>query len=265
MTTQTLSSEPVLASSFNWRLFGLLLAMVAFGLLAMIPYGLTVAGQPFSSATVALLAIQFVGQIVLYALLIWAGLKLSAHLNLGAPALESWIRGETQVIGLRAVGSAMLIGLLAGIGILLLDVYLFSPRLQDQLQVLGTVANPPAWQGFLASFYGGIVEEVMNRLFLLTLLAWLFSKLSHTAEGRPTTVGMWIAVLVSGLIFGIAHLPAASEMGIQLTPLYVGRTLLLNGVGVLFGWLYWKRGLETAMLAHIACDLVLHVLGAYLA
>ena len=41
----------------------------------------------------------------------------------------------------------------------------------------------------------------------------------------------------------------------------IARTLLLNGIGgVAFGWLYWKRGIEAAMLAHFSTDLVLHVI-----
>jgi membrane protease YdiL (CAAX protease family) len=36
---------------------------------------------------------------------------------------------------------------------------------------------------------------------------------------------------------------------------------LLNGIGgVVFGWLYWKKGLESAMIAHFSADIVLHVL-----
>jgi membrane protease YdiL (CAAX protease family) len=29
--------------------------------------------------------------------------------------------------------------------------------------------------------------------------------------------------------------------------------------GIVFGWLYWRRGLEMAMLGHFCADLVLHV------
>jgi hypothetical protein len=31
--------------------------------------------------------------------------------------------------------------------------------------------------------------------------------------------------------------------------------------GAAFGWLYWKKGLEAAMIAHGSADVVLHVLG----
>jgi membrane protease YdiL (CAAX protease family) len=38
----------------------------------------------------------------------------------------------------------------------------------------------------------------------------------------------------------------------------VARTVLLNAVvGVLFGWLYWRRSLEAAMVAHAAFHLPL--------
>ena len=40
----------------------------------------------------------------------------------------------------------------------------------------------------------------------------------------------------------------------------ITRALLLNGIGgIVFGWLYWKRGLLAAMLAHFSADIVLHV------
>ncbi|MCK7526806.1 MAG: hypothetical protein MZV64_59015 [Ignavibacteriales bacterium] len=48
---------------------------------------------------------------------------------------------------------------------------------------------------------------------------------------------------------------------IPLTPLVITRAIVLNGLaGIGFGWLYWKRGLEFAMIAHFSADIVLHVL-----
>ena len=47
---------------------------------------------------------------------------------------------------------------------------------------------------------------------------------------------------------------------LPLTALVVARALVLNGLGgIIFGWLYWKRGLLAAMLAHFSTDVVLHV------
>jgi membrane protease YdiL (CAAX protease family) len=72
---------------------------------------------------------------------------------------------------------------------------------------------------------------------------------------------MWAANILAAVGFGLAHLPLASEIGIPLTPLFITRTLVLNGIGgIAFGWLYWKRGLESAMIAHFSADIVVHVL-----
>jgi hypothetical protein len=264
MTTQIITPESTIKTSFNWRLFGVLLAMVAFGLLALIPYGLVLAGQTFSLEIIPQLIPQFVSQIVLYSILIWMGLKLGQKIGLGAPVLGRWLKGEKVSITAKAFGIVILLGLAVGLVIIILDLYVFVPQLENQLQALGETIRPTAWQGFLASFYGGIVEEVMTRLFLMTLLAWLGSKVSHTEDGKPTPVVIWIAILIAGLIFGIGHLPTAVTMGIQLTPLYIIRTLTLNSVGILYGWLYWKRGLESAMLAHFSTDIAVHFLGAIL-
>ena len=94
----------------------------------------------------------------------------------------------------------------------------------------------------------------------MSLIAWLGSFISKTVEGKPTGVIFWIANILAAVVFGIAHLPAMALI-IPLTPLVITRTILLNGVGgVIFGWLYWKRGLESAMVAHFSADIVLHVL-----
>ena len=264
MTTQAISSENTIKTSFNWRLFGILLIMVAFGLLALIPYGLALEGKTFSAEMIPQLFPQFISQIVLYSVLIWAGLKLGQKIGLGAPVLEGWFTGEKASITAKVIGIVVLLGLGAGLLMILLDVYVFVPKLETQLQALGETVRPSAWQGFLVSFYGGIVEEVMTRLFVLTLLIWLGRVISHTEDGKPTPIVMWIAILIAGLIFGIGHLPTAAAMGVQLTPLYILRTLVLNSVGILYGWLYWKRGLESAMVAHFSTDIVVHVLGAVL-
>jgi len=124
---------------------------------------------------------------------------------------------------------------------------------------------PPFWMGFLASFYGGIGEEILLRLFFMTLLVWLFSKLIKSNENILTNdVIMWSSIIISTVLFGLGHLPITKSLT-PLTSLVIIRALVLNGVGgILFGWLYWKKGLETAMIAHFSTDLVLHTLLPFL-
>jgi membrane protease YdiL (CAAX protease family) len=150
---------------------------------------------------------------------------------------------------------AALCGASAALAVLGLDP-LFAAHMPKALHALPAGAQAHAVAGFLASFYGGIVEEVELRLFFATLLAWLLYLLSgkqRAAWQRGT------AVVLAALVFGAAHLPAAAQMW-PLDAVVVARTVLLNALaGLVFGWFYLRQGLESAILSHFCADLVLHV------
>jgi hypothetical protein len=68
------------------------------------------------------------------------------------------------------------------------------------------------------------------------------------------------ANILAAVLFGLGRLPILTLL-VPLTPLVIARTVVLNGLlGIIFGWLYWKRGLEAAMISHFSADIVLHVL-----
>lgn len=250
--------------AFPWRTFWILSALIALGLLALLPYSLTLAGITFSATLIPQLSAQFFIQWGLYALLAAIGIRMWKRTGLGAPLLE----GRLATSAWKPLWNGLAIGLTCGLAAVALDVFFFAPRLAVETAVPGVVApttfKPALWRGFLAAFYGGIVEEILLRLFLLTLLAWLGHRPFHRSEKRPNQAILWVAILISGLVLGLGHLPSAATLGIPLTPLYIARTLVLNAVGIVFGWLYWRRGLESAMAAHFASDIALHVVGVLL-
>jgi len=52
----------------------------------------------------------------------------------------------------------------------------------------------------------------------------------------------------------------------HLDALVVLQVIVLNALcGLAFGWLFWRHGLEHAMVAHFSADLVLHVAAPLLA
>jgi membrane protease YdiL (CAAX protease family) len=70
-----------------------------------------------------------------------------------------------------------------------------------------------------------------------------------------------MANIIAAILFGLGHLPSAS-MVMHITPAVVAIALLLNGIPALtFGYLYWRRGLESAMIAHFCADFVLYAIG----
>jgi membrane protease YdiL (CAAX protease family) len=97
----------------------------------------------------------------------------------------------------------------------------------------------------------------------MTFLVWLTSKIRKIGkkeDGTPTNTGIWIAIIISSVIFGLGHLGITDAMT-TITPALVIRAVLLNSAGsVIFSLLYWKRGLESAMIAHASADVVLHIL-----
>jgi membrane protease YdiL (CAAX protease family) len=188
---------------------------------------------------------------------------------LGAPILEGLFAGEKVSERVKQlIVPSIVLGVIASLLIIALDVFVFAPALKAELGIAASAlgaqgnAKPAAWQGFFASFYGGIDEEVLLRLFLLSLLAWLGKFVSHTPEGKPTMFVFWIANILAAILFGLGHLPATAML-MPLTPLVITRAIVLNGLaGLAFGYLYWKHGIESAMLSHFSADLVLHVLFA---
>ena len=254
----------------NWRVFFTLWIASILATIAILPYVLELQSGVLEQLDLpiplpALIILQVIQSGLLFAVSLFLGLLLAKRVGLGTPILDSVTRSESVFDKVRAILPIIIgLGVLASLLIVGLDVYIFQPALIQELgekaNVLNQTAQPAAWKGFLASFYGGIAEEILLRLFVMSLLAWLGSFIKKTKDGKPTNIIFWIANILTAILFGIGHLPAASLI-LPLTTLVVIRIVLLNAVGgILFGWLYQKHGLESAMIAHFSADIVLHVL-----
>lgn len=256
---------------FSWKTFFILWGAVVFGVIAIIPYTLELQsgilqGMDLPISLPLLLTIQIMQNSILFGVLIALGFSFANRIGLGLPILEARLRGETVADKVRAIlPVSIIVGAVASLLIIGLELAFFQPALVRELGDSADALNlqtgqPAAWKGFLASFYGGIVEEVLLRLFVMSLFAWIGSFINKTTEGKPTSAVFWIANILASVLFGLGHLPATA-MIIPLTPLVITRAIVLNGLaGIGFGWLYWKRGLESAMIAHFSADIVLHVL-----
>ncbi len=239
--------------------------LAGLSVLAVMPYLMQLMPEAFAQVPISLpvlVALQAVQGAVLLGLLSWVGLRMGHRVRLGSPVLQGWVteRRAPHWQSLRPFQAA-LIGAAAAAVILGASAAI-DPMLPAKLQ---EVADPgkgrTALNGLLASFYGGIAEELQLRLFLMTLLVWLFSVLARRAPGAAA---FWVAIIVAALLFGAGHLPAAAKLW-GLTDIVIFRTLALNAIGGLaFGWLYWRRGIEMAMLGHFSADIVLHVIAPLL-
>lgn len=262
-----------MTKSFNWKLFLILWFAVVFGVIAVLPYTLTLQGDMLRNLELPiplpmLLVLQVLQSAVLFAIVTALGLLLANRIGLGAPIIEAWLNKESITEKLKNIlFISIILGVIAGVLIIVLDVYVFQPLLVkdlgEQINAISENIKPPAWQGFLASFYGGIAEEILLRLFFMSLLAWLGSFIVKPINGKANTSIFWIANILAAIAFGVGHLPTAAAIFPALTTLVVIRIIILNSIGgIIFGWLYQTRGIESAMIAHFSADIVLHVLFA---
>jgi membrane protease YdiL (CAAX protease family) len=244
------------------RIAAVLAVACAFATAALFPYLLDLMPELLTKLTVPLAVVvplQALQGGIFLGILALIGLRLGPRAGLDSPWLRALVTGQPRpdLPWLRCA----LLGALAGLAIVGLAL-LLDPRLPAPLHALPKGGASAAWKGLLASFYGGIGEEVLLRLFVMTLLVWLVARLRRRQPGAAL---YWSAIVIAALLFGAGHLPTAAGLW-PLTAIVVVRTLVLNGVaGVVFGWLYWRRGLESAMCAHFCADLVLHVAAPLLA
>ena len=138
-----------------------------------------------------------------------------------------------------------------------LDAWTFGnwiPQLKASYAAAGSF-DAGVW--IASILYGGVVEEVMIRLFLMSGLSLLGWKLFFRQEAAVPVKVLVAANILSALAFAAGHLPVTAQTFGGLTPLLIFRCFLMNGAaGLLFGRFYRKYGIQYAMLAHMLFHLV---------
>ena len=176
------------------------------------------------------------------------GLVLGAIGILLAKNLGLW-RDERKLTR-KPLIYALIVSVVGGLTLILSDVLFFGKYSEV---IADSYASKPTIPYLLATVtYGAVIEEVMLRLFWMSLVAFILNKV-FKKEGSAIFV---VANVIAALLFAAGHLPATVLM-IGTTPMIIFRCFLLNGgLGLLFGWLYRKYGLRYAMIAHGGCHIV---------
>jgi hypothetical protein len=239
-----------------------LLGLSVLGSVAIVPYSIAILKQaspnvqmePFDSGFVLFVLLNVATELViLSAGTIALGLWLGPKVGLGVPLLEAWLAGDRQAPRriIRSFPLALALGVAAGVVVWL--SLLLAGRLIPEPET--EVALPSLWKSLLGSLGAGIREELWLRLGFMTVLVWIGAKL--TGRSPPGAAVVWAGNLTAALIFGAMHLPQTALVMNGLSVAMVTLVLVLNGIGgVLFGWLYWRRNLFAAMVAHATMDVV---------
>ena len=96
-------------------------------------------------------------------------------------------------------------------------------------------------------FYGGLTEEVAARWGIMTIIVWILWRIFQKGNGTPTNILVCSGILLSQTIFALGHIPALNMAGVGNVSWSI---VTIFFVSILWGWLFWKRGLEAAMIAH---------------
>lgn len=191
------------------------------------------------------------------------GLWVAPRIDLGAPYLEHWFDGAprpnrpfSSIVWpafVWAVVPALIAFAVDEFFRYVLGIDFPAPEIHARI-------NVPWWRSVLASFWAPWAEETFDRLFLLSLIAYLLMKLfriSSNGLGRP--VALWIAIVGTSLFFGWYHI-SNEQIFVNPVPAIVQlRTILIIiPAGLAFGWIYVRRGLEAAILSHFIIDLIVH-------
>jgi hypothetical protein len=215
------------------------------------------AGAEVPPITGGLKLLSLLQSSILLFVAVLVGVALAPKVGLTSPVAEAAARGTDLVTSLKpqivpGIGG----GVAGGVAIVLVSA-VWRPFLPPEV-----VARISEFGRFVPLvtrlLYGGVTEELLIRWGLMTLLVWAAWRLFQKGRDKPRPAYFVAAILISSIVFGIGHLPIAFLLFPQPTVGLVVFVVLANSLfGLIAGYLYWKKGLEAAMIAHIAAHILM--------
>jgi membrane protease YdiL (CAAX protease family) len=167
------------------------------------------------------------------------------------PVTRSIIRRERAA---RAIGNMIGISLLLVLLVLMVEGIVTSIGQQvfgetnHAAETMGTFFPSSKWQTFFLLLSGaGIGEETPYRLVFLSLF-WRL------------TGHRWVAIILSAVLFGAYHLTPLDTMYRVFLQFPISVFLASSLIGTMLGYVFVKRGYETAVFGHTLSDWIPYTL-----
>ncbi len=248
------------AAGITGRRFGVLFAVGFLGILtlaATTPAQLEALPEAPDVPTAVLVAAALIQSSVLLAVAVLVGLSTAPRLGLRSHLLERVSDGTPIRPRLRAeLPLSAGLGAGAGIAIVLAEA-VFAPAAPAEAAggdatVAAVLSSVP-----LRFLYGGLTEELLLRWGFMSLVAFGLWKTVGRGTARPSDRLLGVSVVIAAVVFGIGHLPTAAVLYGGLSADVVVWIVAGNAIGGLaFGWLFWRRSLEAAMIGHVFAHVV---------
>jgi hypothetical protein len=230
----------------NWKVAALLALMALPGVVATswlaLPMLVDASKMPVPLQTLQIATAVQSTLLVLAAAFI--GATVAPTVGLSAPAVSALARGGKVLEALRpqlvpglaggCIGAAVIVG--------------FHALAPEPLRAVQPDAPLPLAVRVL---YGGITEEVLVRWGLMSVIAWVGWKCLQRDRPQPSPGVIWVAIVLSALAFGLSHLPSVAPSLPALSASVVAYVTVGNALfGGVAGDLFWRYGLEAAIVAH---------------
>jgi membrane protease YdiL (CAAX protease family) len=199
----------------------------------------------------ALKYLVLINPAILLLIAVVVGTLLYDKVGFSVPTISSILKIEKPKIKfVEQLKFGVFFGLLSGILVTVIG-NAFKSSLPQEFIELGNKLNITTLARFL---YGGLTEELLMRYGFMTLVVWLIFKITKHLN-RST---YWTGIFIASILFAVAHFPIVFSAVPSPTLSVLTYVLIGNSIGGLFfGWLYWKKGLEAAFIAHIFAHVAL--------
>lgn len=227
------------------------------------------------------------------AIVVTCGLLAARRIGLGAPIVERWLRGEPIKSHVRSLlVPSLVVAILLAVVSMLPNLSVFRPNRQlahqeaerisessigaGLSQKLGRFTGKPLTLTSLTISYlsSSVRGELIWRLFLLSGIALILAKITGMPSGTVSDRILFSAVLAVAAIDAIVYLAwqaATSQMiysslgvtRIVRDPFWsiIARDLLRTVPGAVgLGWLYVRRGIESAILGAFLASVLAYVI-----
>jgi len=232
----------------RWPLITILFCLSLPGVLIAIPRLITILLPDNSEELRGRLSRIAIAQtLVMIFFMSLAGTVLALRTGLDAPLLNALLQGQSALSFIQKMVLPTLLYTLGGLLIFLILYYRLVGSILDEtsLQVMRKMRAILRPDGCILY---GVVEEVFARWGLMNVVAF-FAILY--AEQKSASV-IWIAIIISGILFGVGQIPAYIAAGCQASRRFIYTIVSLSlWQAILFGWLFWQYGLESAIIAHM--------------
>lgn len=173
------------------------------------------------------------------------GTLLYDKVGFSVPTISLLLKIEQPKIKIiTQIKSGILLGLLTGILTTIIGI-IFKSSIPQEFIDLGNKIHVTTIARFT---YGGLTEELLMRFGFMTLVVWVIFKITKKL-GNST---YWTGIIVASILFAVGHFPVVFNTVQNPTIALLTYILIGNSIaGLIFGWLFWKKGLEAAFVGHI--------------